>query len=258
MFSSVFCTFATLILLATPAALAADPVLNVVLKSGAAEKPLKTWDGAALKKLKNLSSQEKDPVTGEIVSWKGVSLAALIDQSLESLTVEERAKIDLVILKNEAGAQAFVPRSLINLYPVLLAWDRSGGLGTRGPWYTVVPWSSRPKMLKEILPFERYFMPSLTRVELANRQSLYGAYYLSNRGNPSAMRGEKIFVQNCLGCHSPDQVPKITTADSENRGVASRAEHAKGAPKLDARDWRALLSYFAEYRAEVSKVNQSN
>jgi hypothetical protein len=34
--------------------------------------------------------------------------------------------------------------------------------------------------------------------------------------------------------------------------VATQGEHAtvKGAPKLDGRDWRALMNYFGEYITE--------
>src|SRR5262249_22116983 len=100
---------------------------------------------------------------------------------------------------------------------------------------------------------ERYFVPSLTRVELTNYRNLYSAYFLARRTDPSAVRGEKIFVQNCLGCHALAQVPQIVTTDPANRVVATQGEHAtvKGTSKLIGRDWRALMSYFGEFRSEV-------
>jgi hypothetical protein len=273
MFSSVFpTTFAVVfaVFLSSPAGAAetapvvavpaaAQPVLTVVLQSPGGEKPLKTWDEGTLKKLKSTSVQERDPDTGQVVSWKGVSFSTLIDQALEGLSISEKAQIDLVILKNGSGTQAFVPRSLISHYPVLLAWDRGGGLGSRGPWTSVVPWTSKTSILHENLPLERYWVPSLTTVELTNYRNLYSAYFLSRRTDPSAVRGEKIFVQNCLGCHQPAQVPQITTTDPANRVVATQGEHStvKGAPKLGDRDWRALMSYFGEYKTESTPVVNS-
>jgi hypothetical protein len=261
MFSSVFLRISvlSLALLAVLPARAAEPLLTVVLKSPAGEKPLKSWDADTIRKLKSQSSHERDPETGQVVSWKGVSLSALIDQALEGVSIGEKAQIDLVILRNGSGTQAFVPRSLISHYPVLLAWDRGGGLGPRGPWYSVVPWTSNPKILHENLPLERYFVPGLVEVELTNYRNLYSAYFLARRTDPSAIRGEKIFVQNCMGCHAPAQVPQITTTDPANRVVATQGEHStvKGAPKLGDRDWRALMSYFGEYKAEATPIVNS-
>ena len=256
MISSVFWRSASIcLLLLGPPAHAADPVLTVVLKSPAGEKPLKSWDAGALHKLRAASSQEKDPETGQVVSWKGVALSVLIEQALEGVPIGEKAQIDLVVLKNGSGTQAFVPRSLVTHYPVLLAWERGGpGLGPRGPWYSVIPWTSKPKILAENLPLERYFVPGLVEVELTNYRNLYSAYFLHRRTDPSAVRGEKIFVQNCLGCHAPAQVPQIVTTDPANRVVATQGEHStvKGASRLATRDWRALMSYFGAFKAEAT------
>lgn len=259
MFSSVFgrISVAVLAFLASSGASASEPVLTVLLKSPAGEKPLKSWDTDSLRKLKSSSMQEKDPETGQVVAWRGVSLSALIDKALEAVPINEKSQIDLIILKNGSGTQAFVPRSLIAHYPVLLAWDRAaGGLGRRGPLYSIVPWSSNSKILRENLPLERYFVPALTSVELTNYRNLYSTYFLARRTDPSAVRGEKIFVQNCMGCHEPAQVPKIVTTDPANRVVATQGEHTtvKGAPKLDSRDWRALMAYFGEYKAESQPI----
>jgi hypothetical protein len=227
------------------------------MDSDRGEKALKSWDLPTFQKLKGMSTREKDPETGEVVNWRGVSLSYLVDQALDGLSIEEKAKVDLVILRNSAGQQAFVPRSFIQHYPVLLAWERGsrGPLGQRGPWYSIVPWTSKPKILEENLPLERYFVPSLAEVELTNYRNLYGAFLLKRKTDPSAVRGEKLFVQNCMGCHTPNQVPQIAISDpGKSPVIASQGEHSmvKGAPRLADRQWRALINYFDAYKAEGS------
>jgi hypothetical protein len=222
-----------------------DP-LTVVLNSGPqGVRTLKTWDLPAFQKLKSSSTREKDPETGEVVNWKGPTLSSLIDQALEGLTIAERAQIDLVILRNAKGTQAFVPRFLISRYPVIIS--------DRGPWYSVVPWTSKPKILQEDLPLERYFVPGLRQIELTNYRNLYSAYFLKKQTDPLAMRGEKIFMQNCLGCHNPAQAPNIPQADpTKSRVLATQGQHStvKGVPSLEAKQWRALINYFEAYKSE--------
>ncbi|HUP58189.1 MAG TPA: cytochrome c [Bdellovibrionota bacterium] len=235
-----------------------DP-LTVVLNSGPqGSKTLKAWDLPAFQKLKSASTREKDPETGEVVSWRGPMLSHLIDQALEGLTVAERAQIDLVILRNAKGTQAFVPRFLISRYPLMMAWERGSrepGLGPRGPWYSIVPWTSKPRILEEQLPLERYFVPGLRQIELTNYRNLYSAYFLKKQTDPLAMRGEKIFMQNCLGCHNPSQAPNIASADpTKSRVLATQGQHAtvKGVPQLEAKQWRALINYFEAFRSETA------
>lgn len=227
-------------------------MLRITLGSEAAPGGvLKSWSASDFAALKFASTRERDPAGGGNAQWKGVPLSKLIDQAIEGLTVEQRSGIDLVILKNAAGAKAFIPRSLVTKYPILIASIRDGKplAAPRGPLLSVVPWTSRPKITDEELPLESYLIPGLSEVELTSYKNLYGAYFLKRRTDPVAMRGEKIFVQTCLGCHAgADPIP-------QSDAVAS-ASHAavKGFPRLQDRNRRAVQSYIDAHRGETNPV----
>jgi hypothetical protein len=189
-----------------------DPSFHLVMtwNSSAGQQDLKSWSMSDLGQFKKISSRERDPLNGKVIKWDGVLLSQLVDKAIESLPIESRAQIDLVILKGETGAIALVPRAFISKYPMMIALGRNTAdseswESTRGPIYSVVPWTSKPKILNEDLPLDSFFIPQLSRIELGNYRERYSSLFLKRRTNPVAMRGEKLFVQNCASCHSPDQ-----------------------------------------------------
>ena len=250
---SCLATFAGLGFFAPPVAMAegsGGARLSVIWSGSGPEQELKAWEFSDLSKLKQTSSQEKDPASGKLTRYKGVLLSQVLETAMDSLSVEHKAQVDLLILKNASGGQVLLPRSVITKYPVLLA--------LRGDQASVViPWTSKPKILREELPVESYFISNLTRIELSNSRERYESVYLKRRSDPLAIRGEKVFVQNCVGCHVGGNKP--TTMDLTNiagesttRRMASDGHPAqvKGAPRLNDRDRRALLSYLEAYRSE--------
>ena len=220
--------------------------LKAVWNHTGGAQDLKSWALTDLTHLKKISVREKDPVTGAMSNWQGALLSDVVDTAMSSLPPDSRAQIDLIILKNDTASQAMIPRAFITKYPVILALSRDQKeLGSLGPVYSVVPWTSRPKSQQEGLPLESYFLSGVKTVELTNYRDHYGPLFLKRRTDPAAMRGEKLFVQNCAVCHAPAE------NFIKSRLPASDAHPAlKGAPRLSDRDRRSLTSYFEAYRAE--------
>lgn len=227
--------------------------LSVIWGVSGPEKELRRWESGTLAKLKQASSQEKDPVTGKLVQHKGVLLSQVLELAMESLSGEQKAQVDLVVFKSPAGGQVLVPRSVITKYPVLLGLkDTKASL--------VMPWTSKPRLMQEGLPVVAFFLSDVTRVELSNYGERFGGLFLKRRTDPLAMRGEKIFVQNCVSCHATGQagpgtgrLPAVAELSGElrARNLASAGHpRVEGAPKLDERDRRALVNYLDSFRAE--------
>jgi mono/diheme cytochrome c family protein len=179
-------------------------------------------------------------VTGpeqELKSWDFQALG-----KLKTATTQ----VDLVIIKSTSGGQVLLPRSVVTKYPVLLALQD-------GKTSLVLPWTSKPKIMQEGLPVESYFIGDVSRVELSNYRDRFGSVFLRRRTDPLAMRGEKIFVQNCIGCHAGAQPPSIVdvSGETQSRRLASSGHpQVKGIPKLNDRDRKALVNYLDAYRAE--------
>lgn len=226
--------------------------LVLSLELGGATQELGQWSRKELEKnFKHQGNSEQAPDSGKTERWTGILLQNLIDQGLGSLPPEAKAEVDLVILKNGAGVQAFIPRAVITKYPLLVAFQKNRAALKN--LQTIVPWNSKPKVLEESLPLSRYFVNGLTRIELANYKEKYGTLLLKRRTDPSAMRGEKLFVQNCVGCHDAGQGPAISEFRNQGRvrSLASTGHPSvKGNPKLSERDQRAVLNYLEAYRQE--------
>ena len=228
-------------------------------KSNGQVHELKYWSLDDLTRLKKMQMREKDPLSGKVVQWEGVVLSHLVDSALEKLPLESRAQVDLVILKGGGGDQAIIPRSFINKYPFLLAYRWSSGASgahqqALGPLYSVVPWTSKPGVFNEDLPIEKYFVKSLTKVELASYRELYGLLYLKRRTDPFAMRGEKLYVQNCVSCHqeSSSQGPTSLLSEEKTQRFVNEGHPPMTAMplRLTDRDRRSVLRYFEAYRGE--------
>lgn len=214
-------------------------------------KTLRSWSLEELKAKKPVMRREKDPASGQLVNWQGIQLSTLIDETLKDLTAEQRARIDLVILRGANGAQALVPRWFIQRYPVLVATARdSKGLGEKGPFYSVVPWTTVAKVSKEAVPLESFFIGGMDRVEFTNSREHFGRYYLKRRSDPAAVRGEKLFVQSCATCHSTaaPSLEALTSVAGMEKLTNGGHPAVPGAAKLTDREIRALNSYVEELR----------
>ena len=223
-------------------------------------RTLRSWNQGDLKALKPQARSEKDPRSGQSVLWKGVLLQEIVDKSMEALPLEMRAQVDLLVLTGRGGAQTVMPRSVVVKYPVLIAWEK--GAQPMDQVQTVAPWTTRPRILQEGLPVESYFVPELERVELTNFRERYQGLFLRRRTDPVAMRGEKLFVQNCVGCHASQLGSGLTisalTQETRARTLASQGHPPVrgGVPRLNPADRRYLVSYLAAYRGESQSSGQ--
>lgn len=208
-------------------------------------QPLKAFSVEEISHFRKLSSSETDPSTGKSVRWDGVSLGEIIDATLKDFPNERKAQIDLVVLKNAAGGEALIPRSFIVKYQVILATKKDHkalpGLDS------VPPWTSKSKSRSEGLAVETFFLEGVTEIDLANYRQRYGTVFLKNRMEPTALRGEKTFIQNCLSCHDG---AKGENGIAEARKPFTTHPDIKGAPKLDDHERRALKAYLDIYDTE--------
>lgn len=220
-------------------------LLKAVLRTdGGAQSELRTWDISALKKLKQVTSQERDPQTGTLAFYHGPLLSAVIDDAMVGLPPEKKAQVDLVILKGTQGQYALIPRGFIVKYPFLLAFNKEkNGLNS------VAPTTSRPGLFKEGAPLATFFLIGVDQIELANYQDRYGPYFLKRRTDPAAMRGEKFFMQNCLVCHSNGVGPSVVRLE---HWVAdhSKVGKVRGLAKPGDKDMKSLMSYLQARQAE--------
>lgn len=214
--------------------------------------PLKDFDLSNLGPIKTQESTERDPSTGNKSRFSGPKLHDLIEKSMEGLSAEKKANIDLVILKTQNGGSAYFNRAFLVKYPVLLALkkDRS----ELGAPLSVVPWDSKPKVKSEKIPLEPLFLSGVTRIELANAQERFKSFYLKKRTDPAAVRGERFFMQACVSCHNGNGL-KIETISQEARSKRlSESGHpsigSSRAFKLEDSDRRYLVSYLNAYRGE--------
>lgn len=255
----IIALFSAFLLGATPVTGVLDPLsetgaqgLQLALDAGGLNQEIGRWSlGELQSRFKKNSLMERTPADSTSARWTGVLVQELIEKAIHSLPVDAKASIDLVILKNNRGETALVPRAVITKYPLLLAFQREKN--NLKELHSIVPWGSRPKVLEESLPLARYFVEGVTRIELANYREKYSALFLRRRTDPAAMRGEKLFVQSCVGCHGAGMGPAITEFHNESRmrSLASTGHpEVKGNPKLTDRDHRAIMSYLDAYRSE--------
>lgn len=233
-----------------------EHVLTAVWSISPKSQILKSWSMKALSHLKNLNSQERDPATGRLNAWKGVLLSSLIEDVLHTLSPEDKSQFDLVILHGQKGQTAFIPRATITKYPFLIAVDHKGGSKTSlssSSLYSVVPWTSKPRIMNEELPLETFFVSELNQIELANFKSLASHLFLQRRTDPSAMRGEKIFVQSCPTCQINGHETKLLDEGVEQKTKLVFLEQhpeLKGLVKLSDKNRKAVQRYLEAYRME--------
>ncbi|MBL7714688.1 MAG: cytochrome c [Bdellovibrionales bacterium] len=229
---------------------------------------LKTWAIAELKGMKQVTRSEKDPQDGKMVAWKGVLFSSLIDEVLKSLPAEVKAQIDLVVFRGKGGTQALVPRAFTVKYPVLMALGASGkegGFNDLGPVYSVIPWTTVGKIKSEEAPVQSFFIPGVSEIQFSNYRKVFGKFFLAKRTDPAAMRGEKLFVQNCISCHGAAQMAgqavKLAGSDKKippldliydparmDRLVKQGHPAAPGVVTLKEKESKALVSYMDAHR----------
>ena len=253
---------------AKSASVGEDPAfrLTATVNAPGVHQDLKVWALHDLARFKHAIARERDPRSGKVIKSEGFLLANLIDQTLESLPAESRAQIDLIVLKGRSGEQALVPRALMTKYPLMVATrQESAAQKTEGPLSVVVPWTSKPSIQNEGLPLESFFVSGLKLVELTNYRHQFGSLFLKRRTDPSAMRGERLFVQSCAGCHDAG---KTQNPFAIVQGGIAKRFFEKGHPgsglnfRVNDRDRGAILRYAealqGEHQDKITQVEQPN
>lgn len=213
-----------------------------------------------LAKKKQQELSEIDPHSGTKAKFKGVSLSALVDQSSTALSAEDKSHIDLVILKSRDGKSVLMPRDFLQKYPTIqLALAQDGKpLGDDAP-RVILPATTNAKMRRENLVLDPLFVSQLSEVKLTSYQFYFADLYLKKRTDPAAVRGEKFFFQNCVGCHGgPGGAPGVAAISAADRITKLAEGHPSvpGAGKLksilDARHLRSLSSYLEAFRYQTA------
>jgi mono/diheme cytochrome c family protein len=202
---------------------------------------LRSWTQEDLSKLPQREIIEK-PNGGPPSRFRGPTLDQIILKTIESLSLDERAQIDLVIIKESQGREISIPRSFITKYPVV--YDN----GKIAP-----PIQTRPKSTQEELPIQAYFASNVKAIELTNSKNRFGPVYLKNRSDPAAIRGEKYFVQTCLGCHgSTEHQKSYPTILKQMMNSDKLDSHSKiyAFPVIGEKTMKSLRSYLEAYHQE--------
>ncbi len=203
---------------------------------------LKNWQDSDISALKSKSYQDSTNS-----NWNGVLLSDLIQKGLDAMPTEKRATVDLVLVHSGTGEKILIPRYAIVKYPILLAYKKGQ---KEGPFRILVPSQAVEKISKAGLPVEKFHLSPVSQIELSNYQGTFGTYFLKRRTDPAAMRGEKLFVQNCLACHLEGG------RGQKSQQIVMDRKHpltTTSMPSFNERDWRALASYFQAYLSEVNK-----
>jgi hypothetical protein len=213
---------------------------------------------------KQTTLTEVDPIakdgSKEPTKFQGVSLSVLIDETTKSLTAADRSTTDLVVLKTRAGREVLMPKAFLVKYPqIQLALKRNGQpLGGEAP-RVVLPASSNAKIRKENMLLEPLFVSELAAVTLSNYERRYGEFFLKRRTDPAAMRGEKLFLQNCVTCHTQPQVAMSVLTSSEKVQKVAAGEHPEVPGNhgfkaiFDKKALRSLVSYLEAFRFQTAK-----
>lgn len=229
--------------------------LKVVWKRDRDEKTLKAWTPQQIEAMGIKATKERDPQNGSVVTWRGPYFNDWVTSVLEELDAQERAAVDLVIIKSQKGSEVRVPRALIQRYPFVFATSRSGKAlpPERGPLMVIPPWTSRSALRLEPVPVDRYMVEQVTEVELTNYRTLFGKMYLERRSNPTALMGEKTAVQTCMSCHQAgdsEKVMHLLSEIGEKKKLEGAHQPVVGLPVLNGRSMRAVEAYIDELRAE--------
>ncbi len=215
-------------LLAGPAAWAADLEVGILTTTG--PKPLRQWSVPELKKI----------ARGGSVSAQDL----IFEKSTETLDLNDKADVDLLTLYGKGGRISRVPRFMVWRGALRFRLERDGSLASTA--------SFGPTMV----PMDFFRVQGLEKIELSRASVLYPGTRLSIRTNPAASRGEKMFTQACMACHSLGAAPKIeaTLLNEDYLKDFARKHRPTAGFVLDPRALRGLLAYREALASEKTGV----
>ncbi len=220
---------------------------------------LKEYSLAELASKKTLVLTEKDPLESNTsTKFQGVSLARLIEEATQGLTAADRSSSDLIVMKTRSGREVLMPKAFLVKYPEIQIALRQDGkdLGAEG-MRVVLPATSSSKIRRENILLEPMFVSELASVTLSSYDKRYGRLLLQRRTDPAAMRGEKLFLQNCVACHTQPQATVASLDTNEKLKVLVEGAHPtfpgnNGGFKaiFDKKAMRSVGSYLDAFRSQ--------
>jgi hypothetical protein len=188
----------------------------------------------------DLSKFAKKP-SGKIASQEW------FDAMTAALDLNEKAEIDLMTLFGADGKTARVPRFMIWRGFIRFRLSPDGAFDSEGD----------PNRL--LVPREFFTIKRIQKVEFSRASETYPGTALAIRTNPAASRGEKLFTQSCLACHSIGSAPRIDAGRLSDPFLKSfNGRHrTMGALSLDARAIRGLAAYRDALGSQKSVVKSS-
>jgi hypothetical protein len=245
----------------------ADAALQIAWESPSATIPqvLKDFTLEDLEKKKAQLLTEIDPLAKggkESARFLGPSLSELVAETTKGLTAADRSTSDLVVLKTRTGKEALMPKAFLVKYPqIQLALKRNGQtLGAEAP-RVVLPATTNSKIKGENILLEPLFLSELVQITLTSYEKRYGAFILTRRTDPAAMRGEKMYLQNCVSCHSSAPTTQASLASP----VMVEKIAGGGHPEFpgvkyfklifDKKSTRSLTSYLEALKSQATAKN---
>ena len=243
----------------------ADAALQIAWEPPTSATPqvLKDYSPEELAKRKEATLTEADPLAkDEKAKFLGPSLSALVQDTTKSLSAADRATTDLVVLKTRTGKEALMPKAFLVKYPqIQLALKRNGQpLGPEAP-RVVLPASTNAKIRKEGILLAPLFVSELSEITLTSYEKRFGRFILTRRTDPAAMRGEKLFLQNCVACHSQPGAVTSSLASAEKIEKVAGGSHPEiaGLRELkslfDKKATRSLSSYLEAFKVQTTAKN---
>ncbi len=226
-----------------------------------APQVLKDYAYTELEGRKMATLSENDPLaSGAPARFSGLSLTTLIDEATKGLTAAERSESDLVVLRSRSGREVLMPKAFLVKYPQIQVSFKKNGqpLGAEGP-RIVLPAKTNAKIRKENVLLEPMFLSELASITLSSYEKRYGTFILKRRTDPAAMRGEKLYLQNCVACHTQPEVARSVIGSAEKLKSVTEGGHPQvpGNPPfksiLDKRAVRSLESYLEAFRFQTAK-----
>jgi len=218
-------------------------------------RALKTWYLEELLEWRGAISRERAPQDTGLSLWRGPRLSKLVQIALKGMPLQDQGIVDLIVLKGEGDREVSVPRAFVRKYPMILAVEKNGASLPQQtqPVYTIVPWNTEPELMKEIYPAGNYFIEKVKAVVLTNHQDRYSKFYLERRTDPMAIRGERVYSFNCMGCHNASQLSNaihLVSQIGEGHLIERHRQKVNYMPQLSDSDQKGLVSYLKAYLSE--------
>lgn len=153
------------------------------------------------------------PIQPTLGASKAEQLRKRVEKALEILTVEERAQIDLIVL--ESGDPAHRP------LPVARGWFVVSGKGDEW-WFS-----------EQIQKFP------VKEIRLTSYGERFPQFISKKRTEPTAIKGEKLYLRNCVACHEQ----QLKTAVEEIDLAKHPAVQGLNFGKIADKNTRAIRSY---------------